>query len=572
MKIMHLLLALASASAAMIPTKMVQMEPSIKAFGPLNGDWVAAERVPADELVELTFVLESSPAQRAAFSATFDAVTDPRSPEYRNYLSIADIERALAPAPEHVAAVVAAVERAHGLARVSRDKTMVRAALAAADAEALLATTLRRYAHARRGAAGLKIVRAEGAYHLPAELAPLVSFVSELLRFPQTPRALAAPPAANATGAAGDDDFNTCASTAKLCANTVTPAVLAARYGYPVPAAAASGNSMAVAEFQFQGTDADDLANFASACGVDHVEIDSNEGLGGRLEPGIEALLDVEYIEAVAAPIPLTVYSMVRYSLYDWVERLNDDDDAPLVHSVSYGNDEAQQTSIEYMTSTNVQFQKAGARGLSILFASGDQGVWGREGQVGNVFPPDFPAASPYVTAVGGTDFATQSVVGDETTWADGGGGFSDQFGVPDYQADAVAAYFTAAADTLPADSYYNSTGRGYPDIAALGGQVNPYCVAYDGIYGGVAGTSAASPVAAGVFAQLNDLVLAKGDPPLGFLNPLIYQNAQAFFDVTSGINDEGTGIGFTAVAGWDPATGMGTPNYAALKEVVDAL
>ena len=76
----------------------------------------------------------------------------------------------------------------------------------------------------------------------------------------------------------------------------------------------------------------------------------------------------------------------------------------------------------------------------------------------------------------------------------------------------------------------------------------------------------------AGVFAQLNDLVLAKGDPPLGFLNPLIYQNAQAFFDVTSGINDEGTGIGFTAVAGWDPATGMGTPNYAALKEVVDAL
>ena len=176
------------------------------------------------------------------------------------------------------------------------------------------------------------------------------------------------------------------------------------------------------------------------------------------------------------------------------------------------------------------------------------------------------------MTAVGGTDFATKSVVGDETTWADGGGGFSDQFGIPDYQADAVAAYFTAAADTLPADSYYNSTGRGYPDIAALGGQVNPYCVAYDGIYGGVAGTSAASPVAAGVFAQLNDLVLAKGDPPLGFLNPLIYQNAQAFFDVTSGMNDEGTGIGFTAVAGWDPATGMGTPNYAALKEVVDAL
>ena len=80
-----------------------------------------------------------------------------------------------------------------------------------------------------------------------------------------------------------------------------------------------------------------------------------------------------------------------------------------------------------------------------------------------------------------------------------------------------------------------------------------------------------ASPVAAGVFAQLNDLVLAKGDPPLGFLNPLIYQNAQAFFDVTSGINDEGTGIGFTAVAGWDPATGFGSVDYAKFEALLTA-
>ena len=67
--------------------------------------------------------------------------------------------------------------------------------------------------------------------------------------------------------------------------------------------------------------------------------------------------------------------------------------------------------------SSDMLKQLKGARGLSILFASGDQGVWGREGQAGDTFHPDFPAASPYVTAVGGTDFATQSVVGDETTW-----------------------------------------------------------------------------------------------------------------------------------------------------------
>ena len=93
--------------------------------------------------------------------------------------------------------------------------------------------------------------------------------------------------------------------------------------------------------------------------------------------------MDVEYINAVAQPIALTVYNSIRYSILDWIEEVNDDPNAPLVHSVSYGNDEAQQTSDEYMYSCNTEFQKAGARGLSLLFSSGDQGVWGREGHDG---------------------------------------------------------------------------------------------------------------------------------------------------------------------------------------------
>ena len=104
-----------------------------------------------------------------------------------------------------------------------------------------------------------------------------------------------------------------------------------------------------------------------------------------------------------------------------------------------------------------------GARGLSVLFASGDQGVWGRTGHSETIpgFHPDFPAGSPYITAVGGTQFATTSVLGDETTWADGGGGFSDTFAAPDYQLDAVKSYFSSGVD-LPPSSDYNATGRGY--------------------------------------------------------------------------------------------------------------
>jgi hypothetical protein len=78
--------------------------------------------------------------------------------------------------------------------------------------------------------------------------------------------------------------------------------------------------------------------------------------------------------------------------------------------------------------------QQTGALGISILFVSGDQGVWGRTGP-GAVFNPDFPGGSPYITVVGGTDLATKSVVGPETTWSCGGGGFSDTFPIPAYQA-----------------------------------------------------------------------------------------------------------------------------------------
>merc|ERR1712166_127073 len=71
-------------------------------------------------------------------------------------------------------------------------------------------------------------------------------------------------------------------------------------------------------------------------------------------------------------------------------------------------------------------------------------------------------------------------------------------------------------------------------------------------------------------FAKLNGLRLANGKAPLGFLNPFIYQNAASFQDVTSGINDDGKkGKGFTAVAGWDAATGVGTPHYDNLAKVV---
>ena len=228
---------------------------------------------------------------------------------------------------------------------------------------------------------------------------------------------------------------------------------------------------------------------------------------------------------------------------------------------------------------------KAGARGLSILFASGDQGVCGREGCGWGIFgpkrfKPDFPGGCPYITAVGGTNFLTPGTIGDEAVWNDGGGGFSDNFAIPSFQAKDVAAYKANPAANLPPPTtykgkqspLYNNTGRGYPDVAALGGTKNPYCITFGGEVGGVAGTSAASPVTAAVFALLNGIRLGAGKSALGWLNPFIYQNAAAFHDVTHGMNNANNKYGFTAIKGWDPASGVGTPNLAALKAAVDAL
>jgi len=284
---------------------------------------------------------------------------------------------------------------------------------------------------------------------------------------------------------------------------------------------------------------------------------------------GVESELDIEYIKGVSPGIKLSVFYQAEFSLLSWMTKVNGMEDGPLVHSVSYGNDERQQTGIAYMDSCNVQFMKAGTRGLSVLFASGDQGVCGRSGCgfFSKHFNPDFPAGSPYVTSVGGTDFAGDSI-GEETAWTGSGGGFSDNFGIPDWQKDLVAAYKADPSANLPPQKMWNNTGRGYPDISALGGQKAPYCVVSNGAAAGVAGTSAACPTAASVFSRVNGALLKAGKKPLGFLNPFIYQNAAAFNDVTSGCNSGGEFVFkkcFTAIKGWDPATGVGTPNFVAM-------
>ncbi|KAF7375848.1 Peptidase S53 domain-containing protein [Mycena sanguinolenta] len=153
-----------------------------------------------------------------------------------------------------------------------------------------------------------------------------------------------------------------------------------------------------------------------------------------------------------------------------------------------------------------------------------------------------------------------------ETAASFSAGGFSNYFGIPSYQATDVAAYLSTLGTT---DSgKFNTTGRGYPDVAFQG--VN-FDIAWDTEIGTVSGTSCSSPAFASVIALLNDQLIAAGKSPLGFLNPFLYSAAgrAALNDITSGDNPGCSTNGFSAVAGWDPVTGLGTPNFTALQAAV---
>jgi len=245
----------------------------------------------------------------------------------------------------------------------------------------------------------------------------------------------------------------------------------------------------------------------------------------------------------------------------NWIVALNNvTNEAPITNSVSYGDTEISLTA-DYMNRVNVEFQKFGATGHTLLFASGDSGVGCNQCQR---FVPNFPASSPFVTAVGGTEL-TGSNSKTEVGVSFSGGGFSDTFAQPSYQAAAVAAYL-ASGVKLPAQSFWNKTSRAYPDISAF---ATNFEIVVHGLTTMVDGTSCAAPTAAAIISMINDLRLQSSMSPLGFLNPWLYSKAAAttgaLYDVTIGQNSHTCCSGFLAAPGWDPVTGLGTLNYTML-------
>ncbi|KAI9450052.1 subtilisin-like protein [Lactarius psammicola] len=297
---------------------------------------------------------------------------------------------------------------------------------------------------------------------------------------------------------------------------------------------------------------------------------------GGGFDPSIphpEANLDIQYAQAMAYPTPHTFYSTGRgpwdmddsylsflnYILRQW--------SIPQTISISYGNEEKEYPRENAVYACRL-FAQLGVRGVSVLVATGDWGVGdgdcGAKGGPGNIrFATSFPATCPYVTSVGG---ATGGGYLPEVAASLSGGGFSSFFARQIYQQRAVSTYLQQLGDQY--QGFYNPNGRAIPDIAA---QALKFPIVLNGYVIFVAGTSASTPVVAGIISLLNDYRISQGLFPLGFLNPWLYSRAlSGINDITKGSNPGCNTEGFTAISGWDPVTGLGTLDFERLQKTVN--
>jgi kumamolisin len=344
---------------------------------------------------------------------------------------------------------------------------------------------------------------------------------------------------------------------ASAAAASFTPTQLASLYGFP--SGTGKGECIALIELGGGYRPADLNAYFPTlkvavpkvvAVGVDHGK---NQPTGDPNGPDGEVMLDVEVAGAIAPEATIAVYfapntdagflDAIGTAIHDMVNK-------PSVISISWGSPESSWTQ-QAMTAFDHAFQAAAAIGITVCVAAGDNGS--SDGVGDGAAHVDFPASSPFALGCGGTNLqAVGSAISGEAVWNDGhnggatGGGSSGFFALPLWQEALQTINGKGTASKLAM--------RGVPDVSGDADPYSGYDVRVDGQNTVIGGTSAVAPLWAGFIARVN---AAKGSP-VGYLNPLLYKNANAagaFRDITQGSNGD-----FAAAPGWDACTGLGSP------------
>jgi kumamolisin len=405
-------------------------------------------------------------------------------------------------------------------------------------------------------------------------------------------------PWAHASSAQPSSAYFPASGTPLGCSNGVhsggfTPNQYRTAYNYDaLRSSGYAGAGERVALIEIDGFRYSDLSTFARCFGMGLPTVKTYKlGLKRALGPGPEATLDVEALDAAAPALADIEVFETRSDdasvLRAYLAPLLAPGSRPQVISSSVGLCEkysyAEDGGASIRTAER-SFQLLASNGVTVVAASGDNGS--ADCTAGERHPPaqdrklavDFPASSPWVTGVGGTQIrlnAANQIV-QQLVWNDahqlpdsaGGGGLSHLFGRPSYQ-DGV---LTASHRGVPDVAMLADPGPGYAEYCSspsCGGR--PY-------WSTVGGTSASSPLLAGGVALVDEALRVHHQQTLGFLNPLLYRLGKdgtgMFSDVTAYGNDvgpylpggDGRPLGCcSAGPGYDLASGWGSVDLGKL-------
>src|SRR5690348_15452539 len=362
---------------------------------------------------------------------------------------------------------------------------------------------------------------------------------------------------------------------------TYSPNQVASIYQFPAGTTGA-GQTIAVIELGGGYSDSD-LDTYFAGLGIDVPSVTAASVDGGSNAPGsdpngadVEVALDVDVIGAAAPAAAQVVYFAPNSDsgFVDAISEAAQATPAPIAISISWGQSEDSWTA-QGRIAMDAAIADAAAMGITVCVASGDNG----SGDAVNDAKPhvDFPASSPHALACGGTKLMANpstGVISSEVVWNEtaanegaGGGGVSDHFAVPSFQANAGVLARAARSEAAPeasavSDAAAAGGGRGVPDVAGNADPVTGYQVFSGGQAQVVGGTSAVAPLWAALVSRLAEATGLR----FGLIQTLLYAGVSpgtavdGFNDITSGNNGA-----YRAGPGWDACSGLGSPDGTAI-------
>jgi subtilase family serine protease len=542
---------------------------------------------PATRMEKMILVLQSNPRQQSALDAFVRDLNNPTSSQYRQWLTPETFAERFG-VSEHDIDRIQSWLTSQGFAvdEIAASHRLIVFSGSAAQVESAFHTEMRTY-----NIGGRAHIANAFEPSIPAALAGIVSGVSTLHDFRRTPLHTVAK-----TVSGNEAHYNASPEFTVGAQHFLAPADFATIYDIgPLHSSSIDGTGQTVAVVGRSNIKATDVSSFRAMAGLPAnpaiVTVVGTDPGTVNSEDELEADLDVEWAGAVAKNATINLVAAASTATTDGIDLaaqyVVNNNIAPVM-SISFGSCEASMGAAE-RAFYNDLFQQAAAQGITTLVASGDGGSAGCDAASSAVASHGRAVnglcSTAYDLCVGGTQFedapdpslywsASSNAATDgsalgyipEAAWNESaavaggrglystGGGMSAFVAKPSWQSGAG----------VPADGH-----RDVPDISMTAGSHDGYLVYSEGALEAVGGTSAPTPALAGLMALIAESTSQANGARLGNVNPILYalagQHPAAFHDITAGNNSVPGAAGYSAVGGYDLATGLGSLDAAQL-------